>query len=329
MRIVGQGIGVSGVVLLTALLAGCVVPLPNQLPVAVIKANPTTGDAPLTVSFDGRDCYDPDGGIVDFYWEFGDGAICPPDCSASPGTVPTPSHKYMTDWTFTATLTVTDDEGATDTASMDITAHPNGLMSWWKFDEGSGTSVLDSSGQGNNGTIQDGTYTTACISGTCLEFDGVDDYIIVPDAASLSPVAITVQAWVFTTGLGIANFIVAKRDLPPDEDGYELFIGNDDNYRFNMDTTSGAKTSVGPAPHLNSWEHVAGTYDGVDITVYVNGDLKSTEPWSGSFPSTIQLLIGAEELIRHFFQGRIDEVRIYSRALPQGEIEAYYEQTRP
>ena len=84
---------------------------PNQPPIASFAANPTSGDAPLTVSFDASLSSDADGTIVSWDWSFGDG---------STGAGASPSHVYTSEGSFTATLTVTDDDGATDAMTTSI-----------------------------------------------------------------------------------------------------------------------------------------------------------------------------------------------------------------
>ena len=86
----------------------------NQLPTAMFSATPTTGDAPLNVSFNGSTSSDPDGTIVSYAWNFGDG-------NTSTGT--TTSHTYTTPGTYTASLTVTDDDGATGVDNIIITVN--------------------------------------------------------------------------------------------------------------------------------------------------------------------------------------------------------------
>ncbi|MCI5159475.1 MAG: PKD domain-containing protein [Candidatus Electrothrix sp. AUS1_2] len=84
----------------------------NQKPIAVLNADVTSGSAPLTVSFDGSDSYDDDGSIVEYHWTFGDG-------DTSPGADVT--HIYQAPGSYTAQLTVIDDQGGTGTASVDLT----------------------------------------------------------------------------------------------------------------------------------------------------------------------------------------------------------------
>lgn len=94
-------------------LSGTIVASTSSMPPnAVISAAPTSGEAPLTVAFSGSSSSD-DGTIVSYLWNFGDG-------SATSGN-PTPSHTYTSPGTFTATLTVTDNEGLTDSATTIIT----------------------------------------------------------------------------------------------------------------------------------------------------------------------------------------------------------------
>lgn len=92
----------------------------NQAPVAVASANPTSGVAPLMVNFSSAGSYDPDGTISSYAWAFGDGGT---------SGLPNPSHTYTNAGTYQATLTVTDNQGATDSESVAITVSPPGCTS--------------------------------------------------------------------------------------------------------------------------------------------------------------------------------------------------------
>ena len=87
----------------------------NRPPVAVIRASPASGFAPLKVEFDGSNSYDPDGRIIRFHWDFGDGQ------TAGEKAV---SYTYKVQGDFTATLTVTDDDGAKAKARVTIAVGP-------------------------------------------------------------------------------------------------------------------------------------------------------------------------------------------------------------
>ena len=91
-------------------------PTQNQAPTAVASADSLSGPAPLTVNFSSAGSTDPDGTLVAYAWNFGDG---------SSSTAVNPSYTYNTAGSYTATLTVTDSDGATDTASLTITATDN------------------------------------------------------------------------------------------------------------------------------------------------------------------------------------------------------------
>jgi len=94
------------------LLSGCFL-LPNDLPVAVFTATPSEGSAPLFVSFDASDSYDPDGVVTSYRWSFGDGTS---------GSGMTPTHTYAQPGTYTVELTVEDRRQATGTATAEIVA---------------------------------------------------------------------------------------------------------------------------------------------------------------------------------------------------------------
>lgn len=84
---------------------------PNKPPTAKVSANPASGQAPLTVNFKGADSTDSDGTIISYAWTFGDGGT---------SNIANPTHIYQKAGSYTATLTVTDDDGAKGTASINI-----------------------------------------------------------------------------------------------------------------------------------------------------------------------------------------------------------------
>ena len=90
---------------------------PNVVPTAVANSDVAAGNAPLTVAFSSAGSVDPDGSIASYSWDFGDGSPVSTDAN--------PTHTYTVDGSYSAVLTVTDDEGATNSAAVTITVAPN------------------------------------------------------------------------------------------------------------------------------------------------------------------------------------------------------------
>ncbi len=206
----------------------------------------------------------------------------------------------------------------------------SGLVGYWKFDDGSGTTATDSSGNNNTGTLYsdpawvDGKY------GKASSFDGVDDYVKVEDSNSLHfSTSVTLMAWVC---LPLDATYSDSRVLGKDawNGGTNLHLVIHDNLGhigFGLGIgdgyTSVFQTSIEVVPR-ETWTHVAATYNGSLMRVYINGFLDSSLPWtSGLSSNTNPLTIGSKNppYLGYFFNGTIDEVRIYDRALSQQEIQ--------
>ena len=205
----------------------------------------------------------------------------------------------------------------------------SGLVGYWKFDESTGQIVNDSSGNANNGTLgatsspgtDDPTWATGKIA-KGLDFDGVNDDVRIPDSISLRPpTGVTVAAWVKADVLSGGKTAVDKR-LSGSADSYVLgTLGT--SVRFCAAETS-TQCAVGGTLTTGAWYHLAGTFDGSSSKAYLNGVLVATYAWSNPLSyAPFSVLIGAEDqngAITLRFDGVIDEVRIYNRALSAGEI---------
>jgi hypothetical protein len=183
--------------------------------------------------------------------------------------------------------------------------------------------VQDASGNGNNGTISGATRVNGRSGGRALSFDGVNDRVTVPDSASLDLTnRMTLEAWVRPTALGSWRTVAMKEqstDLV-----YGLYAANDagvpTTHVYNGGHTMLAGTS-GLA--LDTWTHLASTYDGSTLRLYVNGTQVASRALSGSAAASSQALyIGGNALWGEYFQGVIDDVRVYSKALTGSEIQA-------
>ncbi|MHB8419479.1 MAG: LamG-like jellyroll fold domain-containing protein [Myxococcales bacterium] len=187
----------------------------------------------------------------------------------------------------------------------------------YDFNEGSGTTTADESGNGNALTFYKAgvSWTVAGHSGNALSFDGASGYVYGPDSASLDFVeGITLEAWVYPNSTAGNQTVIAKGSQ------FALQI-NAGQLQALVSAASGAATpvSVGSGTvAAGAWTHVAVTYDGLALRNYVNGQLTSTTSYADGplVPATgSQLTVGGDPVSATYFDGKIDEVRV--QALPR------------
>ena len=200
-----------------------------------------------------------------------------------------------------------------------------GLVAAYAFDEGTGATAADSSGRGNTGLVAGATWTSQGRFGAALVFDGVNDWVAISDSASLDLTSgLTLEAWVFPTVSTGWRTVILKEQ--PGQQVYALYSsGGSNNTPAGQVYVSAAGQRVhGPsALPVNTWTHLATTYDGAVQRLYVNGVEVATRAQTGPVrTSDSPLRIGGNSVWGEFFQGRIDQVRIYSRALAADEIRA-------
>jgi prepilin-type N-terminal cleavage/methylation domain-containing protein len=212
----------------------------------------------------------------------------------------------------------------------------SGLVGYWSFDEGTGTIAYDLSGYGNNGTLNNFNFnetsgwTTGKI-GSALNFDGVDDYSRISDSNSLDvSSSFTFSVWVYTTNSGILQTILSKDGVGSDTTGaYNLYIRSDLSVFYETNNINGVYTTANVVS-LNRWYYITVTFDNnisPKLKIYVNGQKLQEGNPSAPYILTTDLLIGRRG-IDSFFQGLIDEVRIYNRALSDSEIKVLYDATK-
>lgn len=209
-----------------------------------------------------------------------------------------------------------------------------GLVGLWHLDEGSGSLAHDSAGNGNDGTVQSAVWTTGRFDGG-LEFAG-SEYVEIPNATGLNPGLLTVAAWVYPHSYGYYTSMVVKRhnaDWSSPYIAYMLWLANDvanPGFALVVGGTNYDVIADGPIP-MNAWTLLIGTYDGETARLYVNGTLaKSNADPSGPIDATSEpLYLGPALTSNHHFDGKLDEVAIFSRALSASEILAYYQSSAP
>ncbi|MEQ9482512.1 LamG domain-containing protein [Coleofasciculus sp. F4-SAH-05] len=172
-------------------------------------------------------------------------------------------------------------------------------------------------------------YTLALQKATLdssLRCNGTSDYVQVSYPSQLNPSQFTVSCWVKVTG-GDNNYrcpVCSRGDDP--QTGYIFYAGSNNNWQFWCGNESSSwQTLTGSDVQLNTWTHLAGTYDGQTMRFYVNGQLSDSQTTTFSPNTTYPLRIGAgntETNPDYYFPGQIDAVAIWQRDRSQAEIQA-------
>jgi hypothetical protein len=222
--------------------------------------------------------------------------------------------------------------GVASSAYADLVGH-------WRLDEGSGTTVSDSSGNGNNGTIVNNpvwdTKWIAGVSGTALEFYGVGtatgngDYVEIKSSPSLDITGPTSMAlWIRPDaddpegkGTETAPMAKAMSGMSPDW-SYQVrygWGGPEPYMAFTFNTSPRAWAFVGKKLERGEWCHISCTYDGTTLTTYLNGEATDSTPMGPITSSQCPVLIGSDGWGCDWI-GAIDDVRIYNHSLSEAEI---------
>ena len=208
-----------------------------------------------------------------------------------------------------------------------------GLVGYWNFDEGSGNIAVDISGNGNTGILVNNPAWVDGKSGKALSFNGIDNYVHISDSSSLDVTSqITLETWVFPRSYvdytGMVSHMISRSDYS----GGPVYVlaMYPDNHKVNYDINFVNTYHQSNAEiQLNTWTHLAVTYDGSNVRFYINGEFDSSYAYVGSISTTSNwLAIGCKPTDPYggvgtyaYFNGIIDEVKIYNRALSQQEIQ--------
>ena len=206
----------------------------------------------------------------------------------------------------------------------------SGLVGYWSFDEGTSTIAHDLSGKGNNGTLSGTTLPTWTNGklGKALSFNGSSSYISVPSNGAFHPTTdVTVSAWIKPSNqsgyMGIAGAHTSN--------SYQLFI-NSNQVVWDIYNVNGRDLWYsGSTDPWNTWSHLVATYTAStgSMNVYING--VPITPHTQSYGagalqnSASTFLVGWSGYSTEFFNGSIDEVRIYNRALSANDARELYQ----
>jgi len=207
-----------------------------------------------------------------------------------------------------------------------------GLVSYWTCDSPDivGTTVKDIAGS-NHGIIQGTVPIVAGKFGEALQFGSLDSYVDCGNDASLNISSeITIEAWIKQFGIGGGNFnagVVCKAQKGGTPWSWQLrynFFPDGLYLGFQFNSPEGPRwvtAERGLTPGV--WYHVVGTFNGSELKFYLNGAERDSNTMSGMITSDAPLLIGQDGWL-NVFQGLVDEVKIYNRALSLHEIQQNY-----
>lgn len=217
-----------------------------------------------------------------------------------------------------------------------VSASPSpGIVGLWHLDEGTGLTANDASGNGNHGTLINMDTSTCWVDGmfgTALEFDGIDDCVMVPDSSTLDGMSVlTVEAWIYIdkdySGISYAGIVDKTAGATSRSYNLGLRSGKLEWGVVNASNTKVYKRDTVVAP-TGTWIYVVGTYDGATIRLYKNGaELTTGTALTGTVQdSSTHMAFGQWPGGggKWFFDGIVDEVRIWDGALTSGEITYNY-----
>jgi hypothetical protein len=230
------------------------------------------------------------------------------------------------------------DRALSEAEVRELAGLSNEPVAHWKLDETSGSTAYDSAGTNDGTLIGDPNWTTGQIDGA-LEFDGVGDYIEIPDDDSLTPSnTITLSFWTYYKGdrTGIYKFTGCPH--------YPGSPGNSRAYYLQVDPSTEKATlrifsavttyddlESNTSLSIDTWHHVAATFSSGQADIYIDGQLDNSTTMSvSSIMNDAQVFsIGGiwtycHDEVTYEATGKIDDVRIYGRALSDEEIQELY-----
>ena len=215
----------------------------------------------------------------------------------------------------------------------------NGLVGYWRMEESSwnGTAgeVKDSSGNSFNGARSGNATTASGKFGNGGSFDGTSDYVSLGNTASVSgATGITISSWIYTNSNPDETIIGRALASAGATRGYRLYTDFSGTIFFTITTTgtgtsSNASWNTGITLSQSSWQHIVTSYDGPSATarIFVNGALQATNTalTTGSMADGADIAtIGASNDGNYSVNGKVDDLRLYNRALSPAEVAKLY-----
>jgi hypothetical protein len=253
------------------------------------------------------------------------GETIPPTISFE---TPTPTGTINTD---SMTITTSSSDANDISTFIDF---DNSLVAWWRFDDFDGSIISDSSGNGNIGSLVGNSVIGSNFGhlGDGLELPGANDIVVVPDSPSLDTISngLTICLWQNSNSAnGVGGSIIGKR-IAGSDDAWQL-TGDNGGLHF-MIWIGGVGTAISkPASNvIGSWSHSCATFDGNQMKLYSDSLFVGSKALIGSIDITNDPVhIGRSYSSSYAYNGKLDDVMVFNKALSQGEITALYLGTSP
>jgi Concanavalin A-like lectin/glucanases superfamily len=249
----------------------------------------------------------------------------------------TANTPLVTGTSYVYTVTANDNASHTSGATnfnvtietyAEVISAMTGLVSYWKLNEGAGTNAADSAGANT------GTYTNTPTLGqagaltgdttTSVSFNGTNEYVNVPDAASLRITgSITIEAWIRSNTLINNSTILSKGSTT----GYRLMRnGNTNPSQFGTSGPTNGNLNGTASINDGVWHHIVAVYDGANKYIYLDGVQDATVAATGAITTAATALRIAEnaQATGRYWAGWIDEVSLYNVALTPAEVLDHY-----
>ena len=199
---------------------------------------------------------------------------------------------------------------------------------WWRLDESSGTLTTDSSSNANNGALTNSSFTSGIFK-NAYQFTGTGSYVSIPSSSSLDITGtnMSMEGWIYPTLNSSYGTIISKINTTNSTRQYGVFTvpNNLSALYIGLNPIYNGPIALSSPIILNTWNHIAVTYDGTKLVAYLNG----AKSYSGALTGSITSVAGSivylgEELNVNPFTGSIDDVRVYRRPLTDYEVYDQY-----
>ena len=236
---------------------------------------------------------------------------------------PTAGYRGLDTFTYKA------NDGAEDSAAATVTINVGGLVAHWKFDDGTGTTALDSSGFNHHGTLTNGPVWTAGVVSGALDFDGSNDHIVAGDILNDLKLPCTFALW-FKKDVGSGNSSLLETDGDASTyAGFWIHVAQNRTIEISYGQNSGSgpgarRTKLSPSGAFTegNWHHLGVVVRGpTDMSLYVNGlDVGGSYSGSGGPLGHNSTPFHVGRKGTQYFPGQLDDVRIYDRALSAADV---------